>query len=251
VSNALEASHINASGEIVGTAMSSSPNAGNGASTELNGVVTTPFGNFPGSQGTGINDQGQIVGSMQVTQNDGSIQTHPFLYSGGKLTDLGVLPGGSGGTAYSINNSGQIVGESRVGSDTHAFLYDGGRMRDLGTLGGTSSTSVAINNLGDIIGYSLTRSGEQHAFIDHAGTMLDLTALIQSTGGITVKDVMDINDSGQISADAVVDGRVQAYLLTPDIKAVPEPGSLMIFGVLGAGFLFRSRLSRESTSGGL
>ena len=63
--------------------------------------------------------------------------------------DIGSL-GDSSTTAYGINNSGQVVGESSVGNFIchHAFLYTNGIMTDLGTLSGpaNSSTAYAIND---------------------------------------------------------------------------------------------------------
>ena len=73
------------------------------------------------------------------------------------VTDLGTLPGGSASAAYSINNSGQVVGYSTTSGNNHAFLYSGGTMNDLGTLpGGDGSSANSINNSGQVVGSSLT-----------------------------------------------------------------------------------------------
>ena len=81
---------------------------------------------------------------------------HAFLYSGGVMTDLGTLPGGTYSCATGINNNGQIVGYSNTASGPiHAFLYSGGKMTDLGTLpGGDNSEATGINDSGQIVGDS-------------------------------------------------------------------------------------------------
>jgi probable HAF family extracellular repeat protein len=76
----------------------------------------------------GINNNGQVVGFSQSSTGT----THAFLYSGGALTDLGTLPGGTSSFATGINNNGQVVGYSlTTGSVYHAFIYSNGTMTDL------------------------------------------------------------------------------------------------------------------------
>lgn len=57
---------------------------------------------YIGSEATGVNDSGQVVGSSYVP--DGTF--YGFLYSGGTMSDLGTLPGGSESVATGINDSG-------------------------------------------------------------------------------------------------------------------------------------------------
>src|SRR5689334_4315033 len=50
-----------------------------------------------------------------------------------------VSLGGSFSEGFSINDLGQVTGESTTRTAGRAFLYSNGQMRDLGTLGGSFS----------------------------------------------------------------------------------------------------------------
>jgi len=160
---------INDTGAITGSFQS--------ASGETHGFLyqnghTIEFG--AGTAGYGINAQGDVVGSKQ--SGDGAT---PFVYSGGKLTDLANLGSGKQGSAIDIDDAGNIAGESTTTADTgnasiHPFLYRNGAMIDLGALGSNRVTgTVAINNAGQVAGYSEAFDGT-HAFVYAAGSMRDL-----------------------------------------------------------------------------
>jgi uncharacterized membrane protein len=78
------------------------------------------------------------------------------------IHDLGTL-GGNGSVAWTINDAGQVGGDSLndvpddltapgIGmpgaTQQHSFLWQNGMMQDLGTLGGTLSGTYAINQHG-------------------------------------------------------------------------------------------------------
>jgi probable HAF family extracellular repeat protein len=97
---------------------------------------------------SGINDKGEVVGSILSTTN---IALHPFVYSGGVITD----PGSFGVTGNAM---------------PHAFIYEGGKMTDLNDLLAPASQwtlqyAVAINNSGAIVGWGLTPSGKTAGFL--------------------------------------------------------------------------------------
>jgi probable HAF family extracellular repeat protein len=75
------------------------------------------------------------------------------------MTDLGTL-GGDQSAGHSINERGQIAGESRIagGNATRAFRFtQGAGMVSLGTLpGGTNSSGFGINDMGQVVGQSDT-----------------------------------------------------------------------------------------------
>jgi probable HAF family extracellular repeat protein len=115
------------------------------------------------------------------------------------VIDLGTL-GGTNSAAYSINASGQVVGNSYMDNgNTHAFLYSGGTMIDLGTLGGANSTASAINDIGQIVGSSDASNGITHSFRTAAYSPINPnTDDLHQIGDNTNSSASDINSSGQV-----------------------------------------------------
>ena len=64
----------------------------------------------------GINNAGQVTGYATTA---GDAAAHAFLYSGGKMIDLGSLGGTSEGLA--LNNAGQVVGEAYLPTTSHSI----------------------------------------------------------------------------------------------------------------------------------
>jgi probable HAF family extracellular repeat protein/cysteine-rich repeat protein len=197
------------------------------------GVLTAlpPLPNgAPLSAAYGINASGQVVGEAVVAFGD-----HAFLFDGGVMVDLGTLPGDSESVAYDVNDTGQIVGASGAGRD-HAFLYHDGVMRPLGALPGESgSVARAINGRGWIVGWA-RYGADSHAFLSDGTSVLDLNTLL-APGSDLLYEARDINDAGQIAANAVRGGESRAVLLTPDAccDGTLEPGELCDDGNLTSG----------------
>ncbi len=152
-----------------------------------------------GTQVTGINNSGQIIGyfadSARVEHayvetggtftlieppgtnntirpsgisNDGRIvgsfddNNHGFLYDAGIFTTLDV-PGTRDGFPQGINTAGGIL----VDADLHSFVYSGGNLTPInvpGALGGEAS-SMGINDIGQVVGYYTDTAGHQHGFL--------------------------------------------------------------------------------------
>lgn len=83
------------------------------------------------SEATAINDSGEVVGGIRTPNGD----YHAFLYSNGRMRDLGTL-GGKRSFAHGINAAGVVVGWAETGgvaqdgrSIPRAFTYARGAMR--------------------------------------------------------------------------------------------------------------------------
>ena len=120
------------------------------------------------------------------------------------LTDLGSL--GANPLARSLNNNGQVVGDSRVGSTygpTHATLYVPGLgLSDLGVLpGGIHSWAAGINAAGQVVGGSEYISGVRRGFLwTPAQGMVDIGSLAPNLRVGPVR----LNNAGQVCGIAGV-----------------------------------------------
>jgi probable HAF family extracellular repeat protein len=190
------ATAINGSAEIVGwNFFYSNPNFdpqaflySNGHMTSINSPSVFPSG----TEALGINDSGEVVGTGYFT--DGNF--HAFLYSGGKMTDLGPR-GAVQASAIAINNSGQIIGGYYLTSGAVGeFLITNGKMTTLPVPTGSYAVSAfAINDIGDIVGTNFFNSGAPpHAVKFTSGAWTDLGAI----SGAEASRATGINLSGQI-----------------------------------------------------
>ena len=134
---------------------------------------------------------------------------------------LQPLDGGSQSMAWGINDLGQAVGGSWIPFlGDRAVMWDNDAAHtaiDLGVLpGDVSSTALAANAAGQVIGVSVSPTNERRAFLSQQGTMLDLASLIAPEDGVwTIQSVFAINNSGQIVAIGINNGRPASILLTP------------------------------------
>jgi probable HAF family extracellular repeat protein len=122
-----------------------------------------------------------------------------------EIIDLGTLPGSHYSLANSINNNGQVVGQSDNASwFSRAILFDssgGGINIDLGTLGGDTSYASSINDSGQIVGGSDNASGEQHATLfDSTGDGNNIDLGLLPIGNES--NASSINNNGQIAGYA-------------------------------------------------
>lgn len=168
-------------------------------------LVPTLGGDF--SFVTGLNDRDAVVGWASTgggSANDPDY--HAIVYHDGKVHDLGTLGTGLRSQAFDINDRWQIVGASQISSADpaaeHPFLFQNGKMTDLGTLGGISGRALGINERGLIVGDVGRSDDVQVAFLYAGNKMLDLNALTALPAGWELVMAHDINEKGQIVAQA-------------------------------------------------
>lgn len=192
------ANAINNSGKIVGWNSYESnsnfdPQAflySNGSMLNINSPSLFPSG----TEAYGINNAGEVVGTGYLS----SSTFHAFLYTGGKMKDIGPS-GAFQATAYAVNNSGQIVGTYSLNSGASGtFLYTNGKMTKLpNPAGSTGGFGVAINDKGEIVGTLYVGGGHAAKFSKGVWTDLGNFPGAQGTGANA------INAGGQIVGTAI------------------------------------------------
>jgi probable HAF family extracellular repeat protein len=175
----------------------------------------------------GINEKGQATG---VSGNCAILAPYPQILTGaieavlwerdGTPINLGSLGGKVFNIGFSLNNRGQVVGQSDLPGDAtwHAFLWEKGVMMDLGVLYGLPvSLATSINNEGQVVGFSQDFVSTTVAFIWQEGVMTDLNTLIPADSPWFLIEALGINDRGQIAGYAfnAATGEVHGVILTP------------------------------------
>lgn len=131
------------------------------------------------SEALAINNRSQIVGRARLS--DTPVVRHPFLWQRGQMTDLGMASPCTNGTAFGVNNQGQIVG----------------------------SLSGCTDDPNDI-------AFETAFYVEAGQTMVDLNSLITPSSDIHVVDGWNVNDRGEIFGNGKLpDGSERAVLLVP------------------------------------
>lgn len=159
--------------------------------------ITSPSLFPSGAEPAGMNNSGAVVGTGYLS----NANFHAFLYSGGKMSDLGPANAYQA-SAVAINNSGQIIGGYYLNSGVAGeFLFTGGKMTTLPVPAGASAVSAfAINDNGEIVGSIFFASGTPaHAAKLANGAWTDLGAI----SGAASTRATAINISGQIVGTAL------------------------------------------------
>jgi probable HAF family extracellular repeat protein len=184
----------------------------NGTMTDLGAL---PIDN--NSAGGSIHARGWITGQSESDVIDpilGIPEFRAVLWKVGRIVDLGTLPGGTESLGIYINDAGQVIGFSTVGTTpdpvgfiglpTHTFIWDKGTKTDIGTLGGADTfpgADCGIAPEGVVLGGSTTSdvidptSGIPNVdpFLWQHGKMTDLGSLGGSNGV-----ALCVNGRGQI-----------------------------------------------------
>ena len=163
--------HINAAGEIVGTALSE--NAAVQHAFAWYGGNSTDLGTLGGatSSARSVNDAGVVVGEAGTDGVDDAV--HAVVWdAAGFAADLGE-PGLASG-AYSINSRGLIVGYERdqLGSN-HAVLWDNGVSQRLDGFTTGFSNAVSINDADQVLltGVPTDPGGSPESFLWEGGSL--------------------------------------------------------------------------------
>ena len=213
-----------------------------------------------------INNQGAVVGGADTANPDpftpnclapSCFVQHAFKWQNGVLSDLGTLPGGSGSSAFWINNGGQTVGESQNGlidpltgapASIAVLWKSNGEIINLGTLGGNQSLAVALNDRGQAVGaaantipdsFSLSPviggpafGTQSRAFLWENGVMRDLGTL----GGPDSFAVY-VNEGGQVAGISYTDSTPNDTTGIPTLHPfLWENGRMLDLGSLGGTF---------------
>jgi probable HAF family extracellular repeat protein len=117
----------------------------------------------PGSLRLGINNAGQIAGTVVDANGVG----RAFVQDPNGTRRLLVDPAGRESVVAALNNRGEVAGYYETGAKPrHACIWDQmGRMTDLGTLGGIESLAFSINDRGQVAGVSGVRAAAWQAFL--------------------------------------------------------------------------------------
>jgi probable HAF family extracellular repeat protein len=168
---------VNSKGDFAGFLMQTIANgSGFTAFAYLNGAFTPiPFPSdlvVGQSSAIGINDNGEIAGNVSISNSpEGPAGFYAFRCSGGTVTLLPGLSQPPNNQAFSINQTGDIAGQSLPNNATslgggfstnHAVIFSSaGNTVDLGAINpGWMSTASAINNNGQVVGTVWNPAGQ-------------------------------------------------------------------------------------------
>ncbi len=142
--------------------------------------------------------------------------------AGGKYTEI-LPPGWAYAYAYSINNSGQVVGFGSDGTSTRGFMYNtDGTYTYLQPSGWVMAQATSINNSGQVVGYGsdgTTMKGFMFTIADGK-----YTEILPS--GWTSAEAYAINDNGAVvgwdPSGATGKGFIAAPPPPPPVSVSPE-----------------------------
>lgn len=163
------AAGVNAVGQAVGDACSCTVcGFRKGRAVLFEGGQVTDLGTLggPSALASAVNDAGQVVGAADTAE----LAEHGFVWERGRMTDVGVLPGGSWSLLSAINAAGVAVGIADDASgEGRAVVYRDGVLTDLNTLLDNGDwklrDAVGVDECGRIAANSRTQNGSVRAVL--------------------------------------------------------------------------------------
>jgi hypothetical protein len=158
---------INSAGVAVGWCISTKTGLDESFTYSKGKFTAVNFPKSDGTQATGINDKGDVVGLYLDTAG----AEHGFVKRGTKYTSIDVK-GDTSADAYGINNAGDItVFAINSSGDYDSFIYNGKTFKKVGypSAGPLGSVAHATNNKGAVTGTYYDSAGDVHGWLLDAG----------------------------------------------------------------------------------
>jgi probable HAF family extracellular repeat protein len=181
------------------------------------------FGSVSTIEASGINDQGQVAGTVSSYPEVNEYFTAAFLYAAGVTNTVAFSRTSTG---YGLNDKGQVVGQQDIQSPSpfqpppQAFLYSNNKTIDIDNVTGRQSAAYSINNAGQVTGSLSTGTcpipvpsnptclGNTHAFLYAGAGLADIGTL-----GGTYSAGTSINNRGEIvGISTVANGAAHLFL---------------------------------------
>ncbi|HLF55747.1 MAG TPA: hypothetical protein VI942_02765, partial [Thermoanaerobaculia bacterium] len=221
VATCSEALGINNLGQIVGWSSTNGGSLGAHAFlySDAEGMIDLTPSSDTGSAAD-INDAGQVTGYKTASLG----YSHAFRWYEGSFVDLGVLPGFASSFGWAINATGQVAGSSSSASGNSEEFFrsiEGGGLQSLGGVG-EHNVALGINASGQVVGARGQSMSRAVLYTDASG-LQDLDSLIDPSLGWVLLRAFDINDSGQIAAQAFNNFTEQTHAVRLQPLAAPPP----------------------------
>ncbi len=149
------------------------------------------------------------------------------------ITDVVFLPTPAGGRAVDINRNNRVVGTTGsstrtdpvIYSQAYVYEYDRDNLTILPVLnGGLRSSANDVNENNIVVGSSESLAGSHAVLWDDMGGVTDLNDEI-TTQGWVLTSATAINDSGDLTGTALLNGISHGFVLTNDTVTPPPPPS--------------------------
>lgn len=183
---------------------------------------------FSYTQGFGMNDAGQVVGSEDAGGAPGG-----FLYSKGTFTPINTPLG----TTYpcSINNRERIVGyyigptATGTNEGEHGFLYRNGTFREFDAFGSANGTIIfGINNRGVFVGTYTNDQGQITSFISNGKSTKPVH--IRNSQQTQAQGINDLSHIAGSFTDASGDHSYAFLYANGHVTALTYPGARQTWG---------------------